>query len=119
MPAGQGPRAQIRGRGGPKWAGADLASVVLQLGCRTWDMLAYMKRTTIKLPDEVDARLRHEAQRRNLTISQLTREAIESHLGVRAGRRRLGAAGAGRSGRDDVSERIEEILATEVGSSSS
>jgi hypothetical protein len=29
--------------------------------------------------------------------------------------RRLGAAGAGRSGRADIAERIEEILAAEVG----
>ena len=72
-----------------------------------------MIRTTIKLPEEVDARLRHEAERRGMTISELTREAIETHLGVR---RRLGAAAAGRSGHDDISERIEEILASEVGS---
>lgn len=73
-----------------------------------------MRRTTIKLPDDIDAQLRHEAARRGATVSQLTREAIESYLGV--GRRRvLGAAGAGRSGRDDVSERIEEILRDEVG----
>lgn len=71
-----------------------------------------MKRTTVKLPEELDAKLRHEAERRGITISELTREAIEQHLG--AGQRRLGAAGAGRSGHDDVSERIEEILAAEV-----
>jgi predicted transcriptional regulator len=71
-----------------------------------------MKRTTVKLPDNLDARLRHEAARRKLTISELTREAIEAHLG---GRRRLLAAGAGRSGRDDVSERVEEILRAESG----
>ena len=74
-------------------------------------MLAYMMRTTIKLADELDARLRHEAQRRGMTISELTREAIETHLGAR---RHLGAAAAGRSGFSDVSERIEEILAGEV-----
>ena len=71
-----------------------------------------MKRTTIKLPDDVDARLRHEAERRGMTISQLSREAIETHLGGR--QRRLQAAGAGHSGRNDISERIEEILAAEV-----
>ena len=49
--------------------------------------------------------------RRNITISELTREAIEHHLGPR---RRLGAAAAGRSGSSDISERIEEILASEV-----
>jgi predicted transcriptional regulator len=77
-------------------------------------MLAYMKRTTVKLPDDLDARLRHEAARRGMTVSELTREAIAAHLGHPTGRRRLGAAAAGRSGRPDVSERIEEILATET-----
>jgi predicted transcriptional regulator len=77
-------------------------------------MLAYMQRTTVKLPDELDARLRHEAKRQGRTVSELTREAIENLLGAQPGRRRLLAAGAGASGRDDISERIEEILADEV-----
>ncbi len=77
-------------------------------------MLAYMRRTTLKIPDALDARLRHEAERRGTTISELSREALEAYLGDTAGRRSLGAAKAGRSGRSDVSERIEEILATEV-----
>ncbi len=72
-----------------------------------------MKRTTIKLPDELDSRLRQEAQRRKLTVSEVTREAIAAHLGWGEGRRLL-AAKAGRSGRADVSERIEEILGAEV-----
>jgi plasmid stability protein len=75
-------------------------------------MLAYMKRTTVKLPDDLDARLRHEAARRGTTISEITREAIARHLGSPG--RRLGASGAGRSGCSDISERIEEILAAEV-----
>ena len=73
-----------------------------------------MKRTTVKLPDELDARLRHEAERRHTTVSALTREAIETHLGAGEGRRRLMGAAAGRSGASDVSERIEEILRAEV-----
>jgi predicted transcriptional regulator len=74
-----------------------------------------MKRTTVKLPDDLDTQLRHEAARRGITISELTREAVETHLAARTGRRRrLLAAGAGRSGHSDVSERIEEILAAEV-----
>ncbi len=77
-------------------------------------MLAYMQRTTVKLSDELDARLRHEAERRGTTVSELTREAIETYLGSQPGRRRLLASGAGASGRSDISERIEEILATEV-----
>ena len=80
-------------------------------------MLAYVQRTTVKLPDELDARLRHEAARRGVTVSALTREAIESHLGTGHGRRRLLAAGSGASGRDDISERIEAILRDEVGPS--
>lgn len=63
------------------------------------------------LPDELDAKLRHEAERLGVTVSDLTRQAIEA----RVGRRRLLAAGAGRSGQNDVSERIEEILRDEVG----
>lgn len=77
-------------------------------------MLAYMQRTTVKLPDELDARLRHEAQRRGVTVSELTRQAIESLLEAPRGRRRLLAAGAGASGHHDISERIEEIVANEV-----
>ncbi len=70
-----------------------------------------MKRTTIKISDELDARLRHEAARRGMTISELSREALEAHLGGR--RRKLIAANAGRSGQTDISERIEEILRAE------
>jgi hypothetical protein len=72
-----------------------------------------MRRTTVKLSDELDSRLRHEARRRDVAIAEVTREPLEAHLGVGACRR-LGAAGAGRSGRADVSERVEEILATEA-----
>jgi len=77
-------------------------------------MLAYVKRTTVKIPDALDARLRHEAERRGKTISEISRAALEAYFGGPAPRRRLAAAGAGHSGRSDVSERIEEILAAEV-----
>ena len=72
-----------------------------------------MKRTTVKLPDDVDTQLRHEAARRGTTVSALTREAIETFLG-RGQRRTLRAAGTGRSGQDDISERIEELLRQEI-----
>jgi predicted transcriptional regulator len=68
-----------------------------------------MKRTTVKLSDELDAQLRHEAARRGLTIGALTREALEVQLGITP-RRRFNAAGAGRSGRRDISERMEELM---------
>jgi predicted transcriptional regulator len=77
-------------------------------------MLAYMRRTTVKISDELDARLRHEAERRDMTVSELTREALEAYLEI-GPRRKLRAAAAGASGRDDVSVRIEEILASEAG----
>jgi len=76
-------------------------------------MLAYMQRTTVKLPDDLDAQLRHAARRQGVTIAQVTRTALEEHLGA-GSRRRLQAAGAGRSGTSDTSERIEEILASEI-----
>ena len=75
-----------------------------------------MKRTTVKISDELDARLRHEARRREMTISELTREALESHLRVGGGRKRvrhIAAAGSFDSGETDISERVEEILAEE------
>jgi predicted transcriptional regulator len=73
-----------------------------------------MKRITVELSDDLHARLRHEAARRTSTMSELIREAVEAHLGGRSGRRRLMAAGAGRSGSHDVAARIEEILGDEV-----
>jgi hypothetical protein len=72
-----------------------------------------MKRTTVKIPDDLDARLRHEARRRGVTIADVTRTALEEHLGG-GRRRRLGARAAARSGRSDISERIEEIIASET-----
>ena len=77
-----------------------------------------MKRTTVKLPEELDAQLRHEAKRRGMTISELTREAVAAHLGVEDGTcppRRFLAAGCWDSGEPDLAHRIEEILAEELG----
>lgn len=77
-------------------------------------MLAYpMKRTTVKLPDELDARLRQEAQRRGVTIAEVTREALEAHLGGGPRLRHMAAA-ISPSGYTDTAERIEELLAEEL-----
>ena len=80
-----------------------------------------MKRTTVKLPDELDARLRHESAVSGRTVSDLTRRAIEIYLDGEGPheRRRLMAAGAGRSGTRDTADRIEAILAKELGPSRS
>jgi len=72
-----------------------------------------MRRTTVKLPNDLDAKLRHEAERRGSTIADVTREAIEAHVGGVV-RRRLIAAKAGRSGRRDTARRIEEIIRQET-----
>ena len=74
-----------------------------------------MRRTTVKISEELDARLRHEAERRGTTISEVTREALEAYLSTGGRRRRLSAAAAGASGQHDVSTRIEEILREEWG----
>jgi hypothetical protein len=73
-----------------------------------------MKRTTVKISDELDARVRHEATRRGVTFSEFTREALEEHLdnGRRGG---LSFIASGDSGRSDISSRIDEILAEEFG----
>lgn len=71
-----------------------------------------MKRTTVKLPDELDARLRKEAELRGTTLSDLVRRAIEEHLGVRPRQtHRLSFTGIFASGHTDTAERDEEILA--------
>lgn len=68
-----------------------------------------MRRTTIKLPDELDAKLRFEAERRGMTISELSREAIAAHLG-QTPVRRLRAAGVGRGDGSPVAENIDHYL---------
>lgn len=70
-----------------------------------------MQRTTVKIPDELDARLRHTAARRGTTISEVVRAALEEHL--RKPARRLAGGRTFDSGRSDISERIEEILRDE------
>ena len=89
-------------------------------------MLTYMNvhRTTLILPEALDARLRQEAARRGMTVSELTREAIAAHLDVPGSdtddasvrpRRRLASTASGASGRADISERIEELLRQDFG----
>ncbi|MFJ7066568.1 CopG family transcriptional regulator [Streptomyces sp. NPDC101115] len=79
-------------------------------------MLAYVKRTTIKIDESLDARMRHEAARRGMTVSEWTREAIAAHLpgGQHEEgpvRRTFHSAASGSSGRSDISARMEELLA--------
>jgi hypothetical protein len=77
-------------------------------------MLAGMRRLTVTLTDKLEARLRQEAEQKGKTISEITRDALEAYFVVEPVRR-LGAAATGRSGRDDISVRIEEILTGKAG----
>jgi metal-responsive CopG/Arc/MetJ family transcriptional regulator len=70
-----------------------------------------VKRTTVKLPDDLDLNLRREAERRGQTVSELTREAIDAYLAADRPRK---LAAPGHSGRRDISHRIEEILRSEL-----
>lgn len=72
-----------------------------------------MKRTTVKISDELDAKLRHEAARRGVTISDVTREALELYFNGGSPRRRFLSAGAGAGDGSNVAERMEEILREE------
>ena len=71
-----------------------------------------MVRTTIKISEELDARLRHEADLRGTTLSEVIRDALEARYG-NGQRRTFLAAGAGASGHSDTAARIEEILDAE------
>lgn len=74
-----------------------------------------VKRTTIMLPDDLDARLRHEARRRGVSIADVARRAIEEQLPEPDQSGRLSFFGVGRSGQRDTARRAEEILAHEWG----
>ncbi len=71
-----------------------------------------MRRTTIMLPDDIDARLRLEARSRGVSLAEVARELIERGLEVprRPRRRKLSFVGAG-EGPGDLGERADDHLA--------
>ena len=75
-----------------------------------------MKRTTVSLPDDLAAAVSRAADRRRVSVSELTREALAAHLGIGgAGKRRLGFAKLGASGKRNTSRDVEKILDAEWG----
>ncbi len=72
-----------------------------------------MRRTTVSLPDDLAAVAAHEAERRRISMSELVRCALATHLGLNGTPRKIPWAGTGDSGRTDISERIEELLSLE------
>ena len=61
-----------------------------------------MKRTTISLPDDLAARVEREAKRRRVSVSQVTREALESRFGSPGRRRKLPFVVLERSGKPAI-----------------
>jgi len=74
-----------------------------------------MKRTTIKISEELDTKLRHIAAQRDGTLSEVIREALELYAngGPPTRRRLLFAAAGASSGDGNIASRMEEILAEE------
>lgn len=75
-------------------------------------MLYAMRRTTIMLPDEIDARLRFEARRRGVSLADVTREALEKHLPPTP--RDLAFFAVGDGSPRDASERVDELVTRTV-----
>jgi Ribbon-helix-helix protein, copG family len=69
-----------------------------------------MKRTTIMLPEELDARVRMEARRRGVSIADIAREAIEQFVAPPAPTGHLGFFAVGEGGPPDASERVDEFV---------
>jgi len=69
-----------------------------------------MPRTSVMLPNDLLARLRHEAKRRGVSVAEVVRAAVEREL-AQPKRRELSIIGIGSSGMPDGSERVDELLA--------
>jgi predicted transcriptional regulator len=70
-----------------------------------------MKRTTISLPDDLAQSLSREARRRDVSTSELTRQALQEHLGLTPGRARtVPFAAIGRSGHTNTARDMEQLL---------
>ena len=74
----------------------------------------FMKRTTIMLPDDLDARIRLEARLRGVSIADVAREAIERYVPDPAPTGRLGFFAIGEGGPIDASERVDELVGKAV-----
>jgi predicted transcriptional regulator len=74
-----------------------------------------VKRTTIMLPDDLDARLRHEARKRGVSIADVARRAIEEQLPEpgQSGTSSFFAIGAG--GPSDAAGRVQDFVGPAIG----
>ena len=69
-----------------------------------------VKRTTIMLPDALDARLRHEARRRSVSIADVARQALEQQLPEPSHNGGLSFFAIGPGGPRDVAEHAEDFV---------
>jgi hypothetical protein len=74
-----------------------------------------MTRTTVSLPDELATLLTREARRRETSVSDIVRRAVESFLEASGEGRQLPFAALGRSGRRQTARDAERILTAEWG----
>jgi Ribbon-helix-helix protein, copG family len=73
-----------------------------------------MKRTTISLPDDLAGALAREARRRNMSASEVARDALAHHLGLSGDQPRdVPIAALGRSGSKTTGRDMEELLERE------
>ena len=72
----------------------------------------------VNVPDDVAARLGAEAAQRGTSVEAVAADLLTRHVPAPAtngaGPRRPGFVGVAQSGRHDLSERVEEILAAEL-----
>ena len=73
-----------------------------------------MTRTTVSLPDDLATLLAREARRRETSVSDIVRRAVETFLGA-SGEKPLPFAALGRSGRRHTARDAEKILTAEWG----
>ncbi len=70
-----------------------------------------MKRTTIFADEELLAEIQQISAEEKKSVAEVVREAMESYVSKkRPKRQKLGFIASGRSGRNDISERYEELL---------
>ena len=69
-----------------------------------------MKRTTVMLPDDLDARLRNEARRRGVSVAQVVREAVEQAIPAPEPGRPLAFFAVAEGRPADASERVDEYV---------
>lgn len=69
-----------------------------------------MHRTTLSLPDDLAYVLKREARRRDVSVSEVAREALREHFGLHRRRRRVPFAALGHSGHTDTARRTEEAI---------